>query len=80
VELLESRFLRKTKKKTMVWLVRTRLELGSIFANETETGIHSFEEPKPNTHFLDLFMCEIKDELILIIIIYFLEPNFEGSS
>jgi hypothetical protein len=52
VELLESRFLRGKKKKKKkedygLWLVRTRLELGLIFANETETGIHSFEEPNP---------------------------------
>jgi hypothetical protein len=50
VELLESRFLRgkkKKKKRLQVWLVRTRLEPGPIFANETETGIHSFEEPNP---------------------------------
>lgn len=55
----------------MVWLIRTRLELGPIFANEIETGNHSFEEPKPNTHFLDSFMCEIRDKLILIILIFF---------
>lgn len=51
---------KKKNRRLQVWLVRTRLELGQIFANETETGIHSFEETKPRTDYLVSLMCEIK--------------------
>ncbi len=68
---------KKKEKKTTSLVSKNQIRTRSNFCKWNWNWNSFFWRTKPRTDFLVSLMCEIKDELILIILIYFLEPNLK---